>query len=152
MAMTQPLARGRQHPHAAPDAAAAPDVATLLAIDAEYRTRAGLELLPKIAPRRLNPRHRAWLPVWHAERDGWHLTALFSNTLLAHQRGATRSWVILYYQRKGQRGQCTVVTEFHGTLSGRRVIRGREAECSRYYSRAPTTPDSWFCADQIETG
>jgi len=101
---------------------------------------------------RFNPRQIPWLPVWHTERDGWQLTALFSNTLLAHQRGMTRSWVVLYYHRDGEHGQCTVVTEWHGTLSGRRVVRGREAECSRHYGSAVAVDRDAFCVDQIETG
>ena len=31
------------------------------------------------------PSGEAWLPVLHTERDGWHFTALFSNTAQAHQ-------------------------------------------------------------------
>jgi hypothetical protein len=37
--------------------------------------------------------------------------------------------VILYFERDGHEDQCTVVTERHGPLAGRRVVRGREAEC-----------------------
>ena len=32
-------------------------------------------------------------------------------------------------------GQCTVVSETHGPLAGRRVVRGREAECRAHYAR-----------------
>lgn len=117
----------------------APGVADLLAIDAQYRERAARGALPTIAPRRFNPRHEAWLPIWHTELDGWHVTALFSNTPLAHQLGTTRDWVILYYERDGISGQCTVVTERRGPLAGRRVVRGREVECQRLFeSSGPT--------------
>jgi DNA uptake protein ComE-like DNA-binding protein len=108
-----------------------PDVATLLAIDAEYRRRAEAGELRRIAPRRFNPRGEAWLPVLHTERDGWHVTALFSNTARAHELGTTRDWVVLFYERDGHEDQCTVVTERRGPLAGRRVVRGREAECAR---------------------
>ena len=106
-----------------------PDVATLLAIDAEYREAAARGGLRRIAPRRFNPEGEAWLPILHAERDGWQVTALFSNTARAHELGRTRDWVVLFYQRDGDSGQCTVVTETRGPLAGRRVVRGRESEC-----------------------
>jgi hypothetical protein len=108
---------------------AQPSVATLLAVDAEYRRRAEEGSLRTIAPRRFNPERRAWLPVLHTELEGWSFTALFSNTARAHELGTTRDWVILYYERDGHEDQCTVVTERHGPLAGRRVVRGREAEC-----------------------
>ncbi len=106
-----------------------PEVATLLAVDAEYRERAARGELQRIAPRRFNPEHRAWLPILHAERDGWQLTVLFSNTARAHELGKTEDWVVIFYSRDGEEGQCTVVTETHGPLAGRRVVRGRETEC-----------------------
>jgi DNA polymerase (family 10) len=114
----------------------APSVADLLALDAQYRERAARGSLPTIAPRRFNPRREAWLPIWHTEHDGWHVTALFSNTPLAHQLGTTRDWVIVYYERDGVSGQCTIVTERRGHLAGRRVVRGRELECRTSFERS----------------
>jgi len=110
--------------------AARPSIQTLLAVDAEYRRRAAAGELRSIAPKRFNPGRRAWLPVMHCQRDGWSFTALFSNTARAHELGTTGDWVILYYERDGDEDQCTVVTERHGPLAGRRVVRGREAECT----------------------
>ncbi len=115
-----------------------PPVETLLAVDDEYRHRAARDELRKIAPRRFNPEGQAWLPVLHTERDGWTLSALFSNTARAHELGRTHDWVILYYEHGGDEGQCTVVTETHGPLRGRRVVRGRESECARHYARGET--------------
>jgi len=106
-----------------------PDAATLLAVDAEYRERAAGGRLRRIAPRRFNPERTAWLPILHTERDGWQITALFSNTARAHELGRTGDWVVLFYERNGDSGQCTVVTETRGPLAGRRVVRGRESEC-----------------------
>jgi len=107
-----------------------PDVGTLLDIDREYRDRAVADQLPRIAPRRFNPEGKAWLPILHAEREGWHFTALFSNTARAHQLGRTHDWVVIYfYDDDHEEGQCTVVTETGGPLEGQRVVRGREAEC-----------------------
>jgi putative hydrolase len=117
-------------------AAAEPDVATLLAVDEEYRAKAAAGSLPTIAPRRFNPSGEAWLPVLHSVRDGWHFTALYSNTAQAHQLNRTRDWVVLYcYDDEHAEGQHTVVTETHGPLSGRRVVRGREAQCRAHYAR-----------------
>ena len=110
-----------------------PSVAILLAVDAQYREKAERGSLPTIAPRRFNPGRERWLPIMHAERDGWRFTAMFSNTARAHQSGATRDWVVIFFERSGEEDQCTVVTEPDGPLSGRRVIRGREHECAEYY-------------------
>lgn len=108
----------------------APSVQLLLGIDAEYRKQAGAGKLPKIAPKRFNPEGKAWLPILHAEREGWHFTALFSNTARAHDLGKTDDWVVIYFYDEDHReGQCTVVTETHGPMQGERVVRGREAEC-----------------------
>ena len=71
----------------------------------------------------------------HSDEDGWSFTAMFSNTARAHELGRTRSWVVIYYEHDGHEGQCTVVTETRGPLSGRRVIRGREAECAGHYEK-----------------
>ena len=107
----------------------APSVAALLDADREYRARARDGTLETIAPRRFNPQHRAWLPVMHATRGSWHLTALFSNTARAHELGKTNDWVVIYYYDDDHHeGQCTVVTETHGPRSGQRVVRGREHE------------------------
>lgn len=106
-----------------------PDLRTLLTVDRIYRKRAAADELPRIAPRRFNPEGRAWLPVLHTELDGWHFTALFSNSPLAHQLDRTRDWVVIYhYDDHHQEGQCTVVTETRGPLAGKRVVRGREQE------------------------
>ncbi len=77
---------------------------------------------------------KAWLPVLHVDRDGWSLTALFSNTALAHELGRTRNWVVIYFGREGgPEHQRTVVTETRGPLEGWRVVRGREAACREHY-------------------
>ncbi|HEU0032162.1 MAG TPA: helix-hairpin-helix domain-containing protein [Kofleriaceae bacterium] len=112
-----------------------PDVALLLDIDREYRRAAEAGELAKIAPKRFNPRHEAWLPVMHVDRDGWSFTALYSNTALAHDRGRIHDWVILYGHRPHEPElQQTVVTEWRGRLRGQRVVRGRERECEDYYA------------------
>lgn len=111
-----------------------PDVATLLEVDREYREKAQAGTLRTIAPRRMNPEGRAWLPVLHTQRGPWHFTALYSNTALAHQLGRMRDWVVVYfYDGDHVERLRTVVTEPHGALAGKRVIRGREAECADHY-------------------
>lgn len=123
-----------EHEHDVHDVAPEePDVGTLLAVDEEYRSKAERGELRKITPRRFNPGKIAWLPVLHADRQGWSFTALFSNTARAHELGTTHDWVILYYERDGHEKQCTVVTERRGDLTGRRVVRGREDECRAFY-------------------
>jgi len=116
-----------------------PSVATLLDVDAEYRRRAEAGELRKIAPRRFNPSGEAWLPVLHTERDGWKLTALYSNTARAHELGRTRDWVVIYWEEDGHEDQNTVVTERSGPRAGQRVVRGREREAHAEASPDPPT-------------
>ena len=114
-----------------------PGVQVLLDVDAEYRRRSEAGELRLIAPRRFNPERKGWLPIMHTEREGWAFTALFSNSALSHELRMTHDWVVLYYERDGEEGQCTVVTERRGPLAGRRVVRGREAECGAHYAQSP---------------
>ena len=112
----------------------APSINLLLKVDSEYRTKADANKLPFIAPKRFNPENKAWLPILHTTREHWHFTALYSNTERAHKLNHIFDWVIIYfYDDYHQEGQHTVVTETHGHLLGKRVIRGREAECHEYY-------------------
>jgi len=115
---------------AAKDARAseAPSVAELLDVDAEYRKRVAAGALKKIAPRRFNPGHEAWLPVMHTTRGPRSYTALYSNTALAHKAGRTRDWVVLYVDSGHGEKSYTLVTATSGAHKGRRIVRGREAE------------------------
>lgn len=116
----------------------APDVELLLDVDREYRDKAAAGRLRRIAPRRQNPSGEAWLPVLHTQRDGWRFTALFSNTPRAHDLHRQHDWVVLFFHDPdGLADQATVVTEWRGTLAGKRVVRGREPECARFYRNAP---------------
>lgn len=111
-----------------------PDVSLLLEVDRLYLEQAFAGELTKIAPKRFNPQAKAWLPILHTEKAGWHFTVMFSNTALAHQLNKTDDWVIIYfYDDHHQEGQHTLVTETRGPLLGRRVVRGRENECLRHY-------------------
>lgn len=120
-----------------------PSISALLEVDRRYVEASERGELRMIAPRRFNPTHRAWLPVLHCELEGWSMTAMFSNTARAHQLGRTNDWVVVYFDRDGMAGQCTVVTEHSGALTGRRVIRGRERECTLHYREtSPRDPPS----------
>jgi predicted flap endonuclease-1-like 5' DNA nuclease len=114
-----------------------PPVDIMLDVDREYRTKARINELRKIAPKRFNPKGEAWLPILHTRRGTWHFTALFSNTARAHELGKAQDWVVLYFHSdSGGEAQRTVVTETRGVLDGRRVVRGRERECLSIYERA----------------
>jgi putative hydrolase len=118
-----------------------PSVAMLLDVDREYRERAAAGLLPTIAPRRFNPEAKAWLPILHTTRAPWQFTVLYSNTAAAHQLGRTRDWVVMYfYDDHHREGQHTILTETRGPLRGRRVVRGREAECGTLSGGPPEEP------------
>jgi hypothetical protein len=112
-----------------------PGVDLLLDVDREYREKATAGQLVKIAPKRFNPMGQTWLPVLHTLRGSWHFTALYSNTARAHQLGRVSDWVVIFFHKDSQaEGQRTVVTEARGEAAGRRIVRGREAECLRYYA------------------
>jgi len=110
-----------------------PSIEELLDVDSEYREKAAANQLHKFAPRRFNPTEEAWLSVLHTQRGERHYTALFSNTARAHQKGKTQDWVVLFYDDGDRESQCTVITAEWGPLEGRRIVRGREFECMRYY-------------------
>ncbi len=134
-ALSQMLDRGR--PRHAPAPAEAPGLGELLDVDREYLAKAVAGELPTIAPRRFNPGGQAWLPVLHTQRGPWHFTALFSNTPRAHALHRERDWVVLFFHDgDGVQRQHTVVTETRGVLQGRRVVRGLEADCERWYARS----------------
>jgi hypothetical protein len=126
-ATAERLGRVRQRARGEPSARPGVDV------DCEYRQKAAAGTLRLIAPKRFNPAHEAWLPILHTERGPWSFTALFSNTAQAHDLHKTGDWVVIYHHTDAEpEGQCTVVTESHGPMAGRRVVRGREAECLRF--------------------
>ncbi|NOR43671.1 MAG: DNA-binding protein [Gammaproteobacteria bacterium] len=127
---------GRQRPRPQPhEPFTEPSVKLILQVDQQYRQKASAAELPMIVPKRFNPEGKAWLPVMHVTKQGWHFTALFSNTARAHQLNRTQDWVVIYfYDDQHHESQHTVVTETHGALTGQRVVRGRETECREYYA------------------
>jgi DNA polymerase (family X) len=110
-----------------------PPVAELLEVDRQYREEAKAGTLERIAPKRFNPAGEAWLPILHTHRGARHYTALFSNTARAHALGKTADWVLLFHDGDHNEGQCTIITSEFGPLEGRRIVRGREAECEAFY-------------------
>ena len=126
--------RFRRQPFMPASSEGLPTVAELLDVDREYRERATAGTLRRIAPQRFNPTGDAWLPVLHTRRGATEYTALYSNTARAHELGTTRDWVVIYRDDGDGSGQWTVVTESTGELRGKRVVRGREVETTRYYA------------------
>ncbi|MBN8422125.1 MAG: DNA-binding protein [Verrucomicrobia bacterium] len=110
-----------------------PSVAEILDVDRQYRADAAAGKIKLVAPKRFNPTGAAWLPILHTTRGPRHYTALFSNSAHAHELGKTRDWVLLFYDGDGTERQCTVITSAFGPLQGRRIVRGREAECASFY-------------------
>lgn len=118
---------------AAPPTRALTPVADLLDVDREYREKAQAGRLRKIAPRRFNPQGQAWLPILHTSRGDRQYTAVYSNTRLAHKLNKVYDWVVIYRDDLVGDGQWTVVTAHQGPHKGKRIVRGREEECQRYY-------------------
>lgn len=113
-----------------------PSIRLLLQVDAAYRDKASRNELKLIAPRRFNPKGIAWLPVMHTHFRGWYFTVMYSNTARAHQLNKFQDWVIIFVSSDLEPDwQCTIVTEPHGALKGKRVVRGQEDACERYYDR-----------------
>jgi hypothetical protein len=112
-----------------------PSVGELLSVDAEYRAGVEAGRLPRITPRRFNPRREPWLPILHTQRGRRHYTGLFSNTARAHRFGTTRDWVVLHVQDAQSERTYTVITARRGPLAGSRVVAGRERECEEARSR-----------------
>lgn len=128
-------------PQARDSSASQAPVEELLDVDREYREAVQAAALPTVAPRRLNPEKKAWLPILHTQRGDRHYTALFSNTARAHRLGTTHDWVILYQDGESGTHQCTVITSRYGPLEGRRIMRGREAECQEHFDRLTANAD-----------
>jgi DNA polymerase (family X) len=125
----------------------APSVEEILDVDREYREKAAKDQLPKITPRRFNPKAEAWLPILHTQRGERHYTALYSNTARAHELGRVRDWVVLYFDTGIHEYQVTVITSHRGGLAGRRIVRGREKECEEVY--AANSPHSASSVDGL---
>jgi DNA polymerase (family X) len=113
-----------------------PSVETLLEIDRLYRERAAQGRLVTVAPRKFNPTGAAWLPILRRTRNGHRYCAAFANTARSHQLDHDRDWVVIYRETKADFGIWTVLTSRYGALRGRRIVRGREAECEAYYQES----------------
>jgi hypothetical protein len=103
----------------------APPVAELLEVDREFRHRA-----------------REGESVVHTTRDGRRYSAPYSQSAPAYRHGRLHDWVILDLEVPGPNLRWTVVTEWRGPMKGKRVVRGREAECFKHYRahRLPRKP------------
>jgi DNA polymerase (family X) len=107
-------------------------IGELLDVDREYRERAAAHDLPFIAPRKgvvgAEP-----IPVLHTMRGDRHYTAMYSHTATATRLGRGNDWVVMYYDDPDGEHQYTAVTAQRGPLAGRRIVRGREAQCVLHY-------------------
>lgn len=130
--------RSASRPSRGPGQSPPPIADEILDVDEEYRRKAGADRLLRIAPRRFNPTHEAWLPILETRRGENRYTALYSNTARAHELGTVTDWVVIYRDSRSGGGQWTVITSRFGALRGRRVIRGREAECAVHYAKTAT--------------
>ena len=45
--------------------------------------------------------------------------------------------MILYYDHGTEERQSTVITSQRGHLAGKRIVRGREADCEQFYAEQP---------------
>jgi len=124
---------GRVRPRSRAPVAQQPTIEELLDVDREYREGAASGTLPRIAPRRFNPQGAAWLPILHTHRGQRNYTALYSNTPHAHDLGRTQDWVVIYCDGGLEETQFTAITSQYGDLKGKRIVRGREEECSEFY-------------------
>jgi hypothetical protein len=50
--------------------------------------------------------------------------------------------VVVYLEHGRDEGQWTVITARHGPLAGRRIVRGREAECAAHYGVAAASSET----------
>jgi DNA polymerase (family X) len=114
-----------------------PPVEVLLELDRIYRQRAVKGRLITVAPRRFNPTGEAWLPVLRIKHNGRRYCVYYANSARSHQLDHLHDWVVIYCLEKEDFGRWTVITSTYGRLRGRRIVRGREAECNAHYGQAP---------------
>jgi DNA polymerase (family 10) len=112
----------------------------ILSIDDEYRRKAEADRLLRVSTRRFNPSRKAWLPILRTCRGTHDYTALYSNSARAHELDALGDWVVIYRAAQHGGGQWTVMTSRFGPLQGRRIVRGHEEECARYYRDTADAP------------
>lgn len=124
-----------------------PPVSTLLEIDRLYRERAAQGRLLTVAPRRFNPTGAAWLPILRITRHGHRYCAAFANTARSHQLDHAHDWVVIYRETKADFGIWTVLTSHYGRLHGKRIVRGREAECQAYYDEGQPVQQTLLAAE-----
>ena len=104
----------------------------MLDVDRQYRAEAAAGALKKIARRRFESSGEAWLPVFHTARGPRQYTALFSNTVRAHELNKTQDWVVLYYD--GASGERRAPSSPPNSARSRgNALPGREKECREHY-------------------
>jgi hypothetical protein len=112
----------------APSAAEEPPVGILLDIDREYREKAAASMLPRVPAGEGKRADDGVVPVLHARRDPWYFTAMYANGARTHSRGDD-AVLVYFHSERNPETQRTVAGERRGPFAGRRIVRGREAEC-----------------------
>ncbi|MEZ4719255.1 MAG: hypothetical protein R2851_24675 [Caldilineaceae bacterium] len=102
---------------------------------AEYRRKAAAGDLHKIAPSASTRTTRRGCPSCTRRAIRGTLPYSSPTPSLAHELDKTDDGWSSTYEKDGDENQATVITATRGALEGKRIVRGRETECQRYYAR-----------------
>jgi hypothetical protein len=101
----------------------------------EYRENAVFSVLPKVAPKHMNPTQKA--AASHKRRCPLEFMTLYSNNGASAEFGRVKDWIVMHVHAAGQAGmQRMVITETRGLLGGHCVVCGREMACRRHSGAA----------------
>lgn len=111
-----------------------PTVKLYLGLDMDYRTKTSHGALPI----EMCDDGRA-MPVMHTKYARWEeITVSFSNSDAAKRARKTDDWVVIRLKSKNKSRTVTVVTDFIPPLKGKRIVRGMEMACTKYYKEIGT--------------
>ncbi len=106
---------------------AAPDVASILDVDREYRAAVVSAGVGDSLQGLSGSGRNVALPVLRTRRREWNFTATYSSSDACHALHRDRDWVVVRYDDgAGNRGGVTVVTGMRGPFRGRRILRSAE--------------------------
>lgn len=106
----------------------APDIASILDVDREYRAAVANASLDQRYDSHLTPGSDVATPVLRTRRGEWSYTASYSNSETCHALHRDHDWVVVQYDNgRGDRGRVTVVTAMRGPVRGRRIVRDAES-------------------------
>lgn len=106
-----------------------PTVKLYLNLDLDYRTKVSQGAIPveTYDDGRIMPVMRTQYARWD------EITVSFSNSEAAKKSRNTEDWVVIKLKSKNKSRTVTVVTDFALPLRGKRVVRGMEMACTKYY-------------------